>query len=397
MKISNKKFLENLIEQILDATGKPVSSKIKEKQIVSNVDIGKMRNPVDSGFCEHNPKVNQFAQANPTQMFIVLAFVFFTIQKEWVFVTNYFEDFVKWLFEDAIPKDDWDWRNKSFSMLGAKYGTGKDEKFGVTKNKKQEMTYQGNVITPEQAKFIKLYKAEDAAYIAKIWKNKDRIYDFIMSKLDKPEEIYLYIINNISGLGPVKAAFSTQLILGKFGCIDSINQKVYKNVLTQFPNAFDDKGTVKNANEYLNFLKALEDLYNQDIAKTLWDDWCEIVENRILYANEKGENKQIQISFANGDNVTISGYKIQRGGVKDTSKLMSNAKKQIGSNPTGRVVSRDHLDAVANPAFKKYYESFKSYFEEACWKNYKQVGMKKKGNKMVPNCIPKKKKKKTKK
>ena len=25
----------------------------------------------------------------------------------------------------------------------------------------------------------------------------------------------------------------------------------------------------------------------------------------------------------------------------------------------------------------------------ACWEGYKQVGMKKKGNKMVPNCVPK--------
>jgi hypothetical protein len=31
---------------------------------------------------------------------------------------------------------------------------------------------------------------------------------------------------------------------------------------------------------------------------------------------------------------------------------------------------------------------------EACWKNYEQIGMKKKGNKTVPNCVPKKKKKK---
>ena len=38
-------------------------------------------------------------------------------------------------------------------------------------------------------------------------------------------------------------------------------------------------------------------------------------------------------------------------------------------------------------------ESFKKFFTEACWKNYKQVGMKKKGKKMVPNCVPKKKKK----
>jgi hypothetical protein len=30
---------------------------------------------------------------------------------------------------------------------------------------------------------------------------------------------------------------------------------------------------------------------------------------------------------------------------------------------------------------------------EACWKNYKQEGMKKKGKRMVPNCVSKKKKK----
>jgi hypothetical protein len=39
-------------------------------------------------------------------------------------------------------------------------------------------------------------------------------------------------------------------------------------------------------------------------------------------------------------------------------------------------------------------KTFKQYFLEACWKNYKQVGMKKKGQKMVPNCVAKKKKKK---
>jgi hypothetical protein len=38
--------------------------------------------------------------------------------------------------------------------------------------------------------------------------------------------------------------------------------------------------------------------------------------------------------------------------------------------------------------------SFKSFFSEACWKNYKQVGMKKKNGKEVPNCVSNKKKKK---
>lgn len=32
--------------------------------------------------------------------------------------------------------------------------------------------------------------------------------------------------------------------------------------------------------------------------------------------------------------------------------------------------------------------SFEDMVEEACWKGYKQVGMKKKGDKQVPNCVP---------
>ena len=36
----------------------------------------------------------------------------------------------------------------------------------------------------------------------------------------------------------------------------------------------------------------------------------------------------------------------------------------------------------------KNMQSFKQ-FCESCWKNYKQIGMKKKGKKKVPNCVPK--------
>lgn len=32
-------------------------------------------------------------------------------------------------------------------------------------------------------------------------------------------------------------------------------------------------------------------------------------------------------------------------------------------------------------------KTFKSYFIEKCWKGYKQVGMKKKGKRQVPNCV----------
>ena len=38
---------------------------------------------------------------------------------------------------------------------------------------------------------------------------------------------------------------------------------------------------------------------------------------------------------------------------------------------------------------EKILEEQKNNVTEACWKNYKQVGMKKKGKKNVPNCVKK--------
>jgi hypothetical protein len=43
--------------------------------------------------------------------------------------------------------------------------------------------------------------------------------------------------------------------------------------------------------------------------------------------------------------------------------------------------------------FNQYY----NLIMEKCWKGYKQVGMKKKGKRMVPNCVPINKKRKRKK
>ena len=38
---------------------------------------------------------------------------------------------------------------------------------------------------------------------------------------------------------------------------------------------------------------------------------------------------------------------------------------------------------------ERILEEQKKTVTEACWKNYKQVGMKKKGKRKVPNCVPK--------
>ena len=44
-------------------------------------------------------------------------------------------------------------------------------------------------------------------------------------------------------------------------------------------------------------------------------------------------------------------------------------------------------DATAKTKPSKYTKSFKDMYDEDCWDGYKQVGMKKKGSKTVPNCV----------
>lgn len=44
-------------------------------------------------------------------------------------------------------------------------------------------------------------------------------------------------------------------------------------------------------------------------------------------------------------------------------------------------------DATAKTKPSKYTKAFKDMYDEDCWDGYKEVGMKKKGNKMVPNCV----------
>lgn len=45
-------------------------------------------------------------------------------------------------------------------------------------------------------------------------------------------------------------------------------------------------------------------------------------------------------------------------------------------------------DKGAKTKPSKYTKAFKDMYGEDCWDGYKQVGMKKKGNKMVPDCVP---------
>ncbi|MEI7486603.1 MAG: hypothetical protein WCJ72_04200 [Chryseobacterium sp.] len=339
------------------------------------ITLGQKRSSEVSGFCLHNPEINAFAQKNSTNMFIVFAFVFYTVQKEWQIVHQTFPDFLKWVFEDAIYKtkkdkpNAWNYADQSFvkyaNLLGGK-------------------------------------KIKNATYLEKLWAKKDTIYKEIKNLIDKNEitsrfsgssdfKIFEYIVNNIDGLAAVKGAFATQLIIGKYGCVDSVNMRAYdkmirddikkdpkksgfslttkksktkKDALGNFINITDKEGNalnntkVKSGNVglkgYVGFLDTLQELYNDSSSKQLWDDWCKIVNDKIIKSNDIGDSNKIKLNV-NDQEFPIKPYTVK----SNTRKMIDKEKEflqKVDPTGTGSGVSFAHLQSILTG--KKYGEKF---------------------------------------
>jgi hypothetical protein len=314
------------------------------------ITLGSKRDPKVSGFCLHNPQINKFAQENSTQMFMVLAFVLYTIQKEWQIVRQTFPDFLKWVFEEAIPKDNWDYRGQSFSKYAHILG------------------------------MHKIHSPNEAAHMRKLWEQKNTIYSTVTSLLSKKIstsltdssefEIFKYLMENVSGLGAVKAAFASQLIIGKFGCIDSVNTRAYFDMIKKDIKKKDKKSGFKLVDRkdkdgklirvkgkkvqdietkdslvglkgYVEFLDSLQQLYGDDISKILWDDWCQIVGEKVVKA---GSDHDITLKV-NNQEFTINPY-VPKSNLRT---LLNKEKEHLGLvDPTaiGTGVSLGHLSAI---------------------------------------------------
>jgi hypothetical protein len=75
----------------------------------------------------------------------------------------------------------------------------------------------------------------------------------------------------------------------------------------------------------------------------------------------------------------------------ENSALVTTEKvkaKRSGKKSDGASVYTKKLDSVAKESKKKIKEGVKED-SDPCWDNYKQVGMKEKGGRQVPNCVPK--------
>ena len=78
---------------------------------------------------------------------------------------------------------------------------------------------------------------------------------------------------------------------------------------------------------------------------------------------------------------------------KDTKNKRADYFKNKDTTKNDNEPAPGDKDAKTKPSihtkkYKKMFGEFKRDLQDACWVGYKKVGMKKKGNKMVPNCVP---------
>ena len=78
---------------------------------------------------------------------------------------------------------------------------------------------------------------------------------------------------------------------------------------------------------------------------------------------------------------------------KDTKKKRADYFKNKDTTKNDNRPAPGDKGAKTKPSihtqkYKKMFGEFKNDLDEACWKGYKQVGFKKKGDRQVPNCVP---------
>jgi hypothetical protein len=92
---------------------------------------------------------------------------------------------------------------------------------------------------------------------------------------------------------------------------------------------------------YVEFLDSLQELYGDDISKILWDDWCQIVGEKVVKA---GSDHDITLKV-NNQEFTINPY-VPKSNLKT---LLDKEKEHLGLvDPTGigTGVSLGHLSAI---------------------------------------------------
>tara|TARA_Y100000034_G_scaffold101630_1_gene126046 strand:+ start:254 stop:1381 length:1128 start_codon:yes stop_codon:yes gene_type:complete len=300
---------------------------------------------LDEGFCEWNPKINAYAQENADQFAETLMFVIASQQMPW-------HEFL------AGCQVMFDWFENEYDFLTP------------------EQKVQKNVPLPTEIR--KMFRGR-GLHIRKVWHEKRKLFSMFKPLIDEYNDatnvleqeaavynIYRELILNVNGLGLPKAAFASQMIIGRLGCIDTINMKLYKHFLVEFgelikpksdsfksltikkdaqgkgffppsrKGIIEDGTNFKLTQKYIDFLKELAKLNSasgKHGTQFLWDSWVKIVAARL-----REQKKYIRVINPDGKESGHRNLYTRKASFERAERL----KQQMVGNTYGPDVSSQH-------------------------------------------------------
>lgn len=320
-----------ILEQIYTSMNLQVLTEEKIRNII-RVELEDL---VKNSTCydRHRKDVSDYATNSKENLFIVFLFVIFTVQKNWPSVVDYFPTFLEVIFDSVVAKGD---QNLDDAIKKAKTSD-----------------------VEEKQDLFKMI-SNNYKYIVPFWNNAEKIYNAVQDLKDDPLTLYAWIVRNVAGLSAAKAGFYVQLIIGEFGCFDSVNIKLYGSKMGKLINpttgamaSMPTGDTNEAINKMVSYLRSYEEtmksILGDDATKKMWDLWCSIVEHKIQ-STKFGEKDNDIFKFSyKGDEFEgeIDPYFSTRKGTGVPFKAAKKAKESGRyESKTGETVSGEHASLL---------------------------------------------------
>lgn len=327
----------------------------------------------NSGFCQYNPQIYDFAIKSAENFAKVFIFVFATIRIDWPSLVPFYKNLVDFMEkygelpttpgrQEKIQLAGYEWISP-YTWKQATVGKGENKRLATNKDGTPKMAggfskkvrdilstmlgldeaHKGDILYPE----LKLDNERDRKELIQIangisklsgapstnsynlvWQNRDKIYAEFKKAVDNniredPTEFYKFLLT-LEGLAVPKAGFVIQLLIGRLGCIDSINQAMvysgeFPKILTKSIASNKQLGKVTNqmhemAISYKKVLEEIKNTVETDESQYLWDLWCKLVAFQInnprasysVRINKPGTDEPITIQRAKSSLYSIS-------------------------------------------------------------------------------------------
>lgn len=243
---ATQRFSEAMVAELLEGDDLdlfPQDTDMGRRPAVSTVDFKELQNVAKYPMFKHDqPQIGAFAQQSPQNMAKLLIFVVASIKVAWPVLDRYFEEMFAYL-----------------------------AKHGAVDYDEREKKPKWNILT--------IGKTDS---INRLWKWRQVIFKSVMQAVEADTKagdtgflVYKKLLQ-MPSLGLPKAGFATQLLVGKYGCVDSVNLNLLNtrrpiHLMNKQQTAFHSVGS-KLPKEKQPLLKGLTK-HEGDLARLLLGDF----------------------------------------------------------------------------------------------------------------------------